>query len=412
VDGHAAAAYERRVARALVNTVTALPEPDRGRIPELDGIRGTAILLVLVWHYLVCEVGAVPPLFRFLNQTWSGVDLFFVLSGFLIGGILLDHRDAPNYFKVFYVRRICRILPIYFAWLLLFVILNAVRYRLALGTASDWLFAGPLPLWSYATFTQNFLQAKYASWGPNWLAVTWSLAIEEQFYLLLPVVVHFIPVRRLPYVLLPFLAIAPAVRAFLYNPAIGSIQSYVLPVCKADALLLGVFCTWLVRREHARERIERAAPLLRILFLSCAGFVCLASYVPETRVTRVISDSLLAVCYASFILLALYTPLSPLARLARTRWLRKLGVIAYGTYLIHQGISGLVFGFVRGRWPYFTRGSDLFVAGAALAITLVIAAVSWRWFEKPIVDIGRRLNYASPTWRDRASGEMTPLVNH
>src|ERR687884_397533 len=128
--------------------MTALPEPQSGRIRELDGVRGIAILLVLVWHYLVCQVGAPPPLFRFLMATWSGVDLFFVLSGALLRG------------------------------------------RLPIGTANGWLFDDPLPLWSYATFTQNFLMSKWGTFGPNWLAPTWSLAIEEQFYLLLTIVIR------------------------------------------------------------------------------------------------------------------------------------------------------------------------------------------------------------------------------
>ena len=74
-------------------------------------------------------------------------------------------------------------------------------------------------------------------------------------------------------------------------------------------------------------------------------------------------------------------------------WLRKLGVVAYGTYLIHQPVSGLVFGFARGHWPYIASGSDLLLIALALAITLGLAALSWRWFEKPIVDLGRRWDY-------------------
>jgi len=380
--------------------VTVSPEPHRGRIPELDGIRGLAILLVLVWHYLVCEVGAPPPLFRFLNQTWSGVNLFFVLSGFLIGGILLDHREAPNYYRVFYIRRVCRILPIYVVWLLLFYILRGPVSHLPLGTASGWLFADPLPFWSYATFTQNFLQGKYGVWGPNWLAVTWSLAVEEQFYLLLPVIVRLMPPRRLPYLLAPFILLAPVLRFLFFDPTMAVDPSYVLLICKADALLLGVFCAWLARREGAAERIRAKAPLLRILLLSCGGFVCLAAYVPETATIRALNDSLLAIGYASLILLALYTPRSPFARTARVRWLRSLGLIAYGTYLIHQTVNGLAFGAVRGHWPYITRASDLLVILGALTITIATAMASWRWFEKPIVDFGRRWRYA-----DQASSD-------
>jgi peptidoglycan/LPS O-acetylase OafA/YrhL len=366
--------------------MTALPEPQSGRIRELDGVRGIAILLVLVWHYLVCQVGAPPPLFRFLMATWSGVDLFFVLSGFLLGGILLDHRDAPNYFSVFYRRRICRIFPLYYALFLSFVLL---RGRLPIGTANGWLFDDPLPLWSYATFTQNFLMSKWGTFGPNWLAPTWSLAIEEQFYLLLPIVIRIVPVKRLPYVLAPFIVIAPFTRAWLYRPSAG-LGWEVLLICKADALLLGVIGAWLLRRAN----LANAAPLLRVALLSSFGFVVLTQYVPVTRTIYTLRDSLLAVAFASFILLALIAPASPFARLTRVRWLGWLGVVSYGTYVIHQPVIGIVYGLLKGDWPHFLGARDLIYPPIALVITLVIAAASYRWFERPLLEYGRRWSYA------------------
>src|SRR4051794_33765891 len=107
----------------------------KGRVLELDGIRGTAILLVLYWHLVVCTVNptqgsALYYLMALSRLTWSGVDLFFVLSGFLIGGILLDGRESSNYFKVFYVRRFYRILPLYFVVLCVYWILSALFSQL------------------------------------------------------------------------------------------------------------------------------------------------------------------------------------------------------------------------------------------------------------------------------------------
>ena len=98
----------------------------QGRIPELDGLRGMAILLVLVGHYFaVPGTGAASLLNGYwFRLGWTGVDLFFVLSGFLIGGILLDVRDSPNYFKTFYARRFFRIIPLYYAWILLYIVLS------------------------------------------------------------------------------------------------------------------------------------------------------------------------------------------------------------------------------------------------------------------------------------------------
>ena len=97
------------------------------RIPELDGVRGLAISLVLVWHYLFGvfappDNSVLAALWGLAALSWSGVDLFFVLSGFLIGGILLDHRDSPHYFRTFYIRRACRILPLYFLVVLTFFV--------------------------------------------------------------------------------------------------------------------------------------------------------------------------------------------------------------------------------------------------------------------------------------------------
>lgn len=369
--------------------MTALPEPDGRRVPELDGIRGLAILLILVWHYVLCEVAAPPLLFRFLHITGSGVDLFFVLSGFLIGGILLDHRDATNYFRVFYGRRICRILPIYFVWLLLYASLVPIRHHLALGTAADWALESRFPFWSYATFVQNFLQAKHGSFGPLWLAPTWSLAVEEQFYLLLPLVIRFTPRKWLPLLLGTFVLAAPFARAFVYDPRQEGVASTVLLICRTDSLLLGVLCAWLARQEGGPERIVRWVPMLRILFCSGAGFAMLTAYVPETRLTRVMNDSAVAVAYACLLMLALYAPRSPFARISRWAWLRRLGIIAYGTYLIHLAVAGVVFGLVLGRWPYIVHWSDLLLNLPALAVTICIAMISWRWFEKPIVRFGR-----------------------
>src|SRR5689334_3132541 len=101
-----------------------LPRQLSERIPELDGIRGLAILLVLAWHYLFLRFAptappSARPVWSVFALTWSGVDLFFVLSGFLIGGILLRCRDSPNYFKTFYIRRACRIVPAYFLVLII-----------------------------------------------------------------------------------------------------------------------------------------------------------------------------------------------------------------------------------------------------------------------------------------------------
>ena len=124
---------------------------------------------------------------------WSGVDLFFVLSGFLITGILRDQRSSSRYWRTFYLRRACRVLPLYA------ILLGGFALAIAFGASNVpglwWLFYTPMPLWSYATFTQNFFMAVAGGTGANWMGVSWSLAVEEQFYLVLPLVVYLLPKR-------------------------------------------------------------------------------------------------------------------------------------------------------------------------------------------------------------------------
>src|SRR5580704_6073285 len=135
------------------------------RIPALDGLRGLAISLVVFFHYgwfksehgwAATAANVIGTVFRL---GWTGVDLFFVLSGFLIGGILMDHRDAENYFRTFYIRRICRIFPLYFLWVALFFILTWLLFPFCNQVWYGWLFArdfSKVPWWSYLFFLQNF----------------------------------------------------------------------------------------------------------------------------------------------------------------------------------------------------------------------------------------------------------------
>lgn len=131
---------------------------NRERILALDGVRAIAILFVIIHHYGSMQIANLnetfTKYFMFLTSLcWSGVDLFFVLSGFLVGGILIKNRSSGNYFKSFYIRRICRIFPLYYLIFILFVIF----YLIGADKQLPWLMGGSLPLWwSYATFTQNF----------------------------------------------------------------------------------------------------------------------------------------------------------------------------------------------------------------------------------------------------------------
>lgn len=189
-------------------------------IPELDGIRGLAILLVVVYHYFfepaVVRPGsnlwhAIAP----LRLGWTGVDLFFVLSGFLIGGILLDARGASNFFRTFYIRRFYRIVPIYAVLLGLCFFITFLVKR-AYIPEFTWMTENRLPWTSYLCFGQNIWMAVHGSWGSGDLRPTWSLAVEEQFYLTLPIVIWFLETRLLRKVLVGIVAGVPVLRTILW----------------------------------------------------------------------------------------------------------------------------------------------------------------------------------------------------
>jgi peptidoglycan/LPS O-acetylase OafA/YrhL len=257
------------------------------RVPEWDGIRGVAILIVVFYHFIYGAVsyntGGISGFIRAVFPLgWSGVDLFFVLSGFLIGGILMDQHESGNYFKTFYLRRVCRIVPLYFVWLILFLILRLVVSR---GNSLDWRSAvfdreiPRFPLWGYFLFLQNLYTAKTMLFGSPWLAATWSLAVEEQFYLLLPLVLWLIrPKQR--FLILAFLIVLVPVSRTLFYLYHSSTFFYVLLPFRADALLLGTLCAYLLREPRWRSGLERNRPWLVVaFFILLLGMAGLTAFV-------------------------------------------------------------------------------------------------------------------------------------
>ena len=172
------------------------------RIGELDGLRALAVLMVVAWHYIGIPDGPNFWLWRIFYLGHFGVDLFFVLSGFLITTILLENRQSDTFFSSFYGRRAFRIWPAYY-------LMCAVCFAGWLSGASPGLFQGVVPGWTYIFGVQNFWMAKLQNYGVYCLSVTWSLAIEEQFYLVFPPIVRRVPVDILPKILIAAIVICP-----------------------------------------------------------------------------------------------------------------------------------------------------------------------------------------------------------
>jgi peptidoglycan/LPS O-acetylase OafA/YrhL len=387
------------------------------RIPELDGLRGIAIGMVLVTHYFgtTIQVAVRTPMayalvpFRLL---WSGVDLFFVLSGFLIGGILLDARDSSNYFRVFYTRRFFRIVPIYAVCLGAFFILYTL-IRSGVAAKLSWVVKDELPWAPYLFFLQNLWMMKWNTSGALGLAVTWSLAIEEQFYLTLPLLIRILNPRRLVAFLGAGILMAPIFRiAFhLLRPSRFYPAYFVMMPCRADALLLGVLGAVVVRDARCRAWLSGHRKLSgSILALLALGFVVLDRSFPDLTkpVMYTIGLTWIAAFYLAALLYALSWRESVLSRFLRWKRLCWLGSIAYGVYLFHMFFLYAIFGSLWAGPPMISSFQTLCVILVALAVTLVFCRASWIYFERPLVRIGHRASYQFASTPDAPLAPTAP----
>ncbi len=359
------------------------------RFPELDGLRGVAIILVIIWHYFGAiakgEPGSVLAILqRAVGLTWSGVDLFFVLSGFLIGRILMENVDSGSYFRTFYLRRICRIFPLYFGLIFLFGI--AVFLGLKNHPEFSWLYLNPMPVWSYATFTQNFIMAYHQSLGANWLAVTWSLAVEEQFYLLLPLLIRFVSRERILYILIGCIFAAPICRVLSRG-----FPAEVLLVSRGDSLLIGVLAAYIIRNGNVVRHLKANAPFLQTIFFTLLAGVGLLTY--KFTFFGALNQTWLALFYVLMILIALAHKDGWLASILRHPFLQRAGWISYGLYMFHQVINGLFHGLILGSAPRITNAAEVWTTLGALVATITVSWISFRWFEKPIIDFGHSFRY-------------------
>jgi peptidoglycan/LPS O-acetylase OafA/YrhL len=359
-----------------------------GRIPELDGIRGLAILLVLVWHYFV-SVGAPAPhswqayLLATLSLTWSGVDLFFVLSGFLIGGILYDAKDSLNYFRTFYSRRIHRIFPIYFLWIALFMTGLYLVGPNSPGPLRQ-IFNRNIPVWTYPLFLQNFSIAwQQTTFEPIWMGVTWSLAVEEQFYCLLPLLVRNLSYRGIIWMATASIFCAPLVRLILWSSGNHYFGPYTLLPCRADALGFGVLLALACRNKRAWEWLasHRRNLYWAFLLLGC-GMAFLLKY---QNFLYVFGLSWIAAFYASLLLLTVVNPGRMEITCFRSRILMALGTVAYAVYILHQGVNALFHFAILGRVPGNSTWSAISVTFLSLTAVMLLSALSWRLLEKPLI---------------------------
>ena len=375
--------------------------PGSQRVLELDGLRGFAILVVLLDHYLGSYENTDFShywliFFRGFSVGRVGVDLFFVLSGFLIGGILLESRDSANYFRTFYLRRVHRILPVYYSWILLYLIGLGILHFFA--PAVSLTSADSSNAFRYFPFLQNFFPHKtHLEWV--WLGVTWSLAIEEQFYLFAPLVVRYVPVRRLPALLVAVVLLAPVLRLLVL---LGPVDYHYIAAsstpCRADALALGMLAALAWRSERFHRFLRKNPSFLRrvlLFFFVAVELVMRWMFKPLGVFVGTVGYSTLALFFLALLLFVLACRESWLAGFMRLGPLRELGTVSYCVYIIHVPVLYVIHRVLLHSTPRIDSLLRAAVTLLATLVTLGIAALSWHFMEKPLIKRGHRFVYTS-----------------
>ncbi len=304
----------------------------RPQMPELDSLRGVAILLVLFFHgfgflFFTAPLPRLAHMFVVATAGgWMGVNLFFVLSGFLITGILIDSRSKPQYYRTFYVRRALRILPAYYALLLLLLVMPRTGW---LGERQvGWQFVGLSGI--YLANVTNFFGVAMQ------YGALWSLAVEEHFYFLWPVVVRSWSRRAVAWCALSITLICPALRAIAYLRGYEYGAGYTWLV--ADGLAMGALLGLLSRGWLAdRKRMKQGAILcmsLGVAILACgAPFGILLG---RTFLGGALRPTALNLFFAGALGLTLVVGTSHLKWMVRRPVLQFFGGISYGLYLIQM----------------------------------------------------------------------------
>lgn len=356
------------------------------RNTQLDGLRGIAILWVIAYHYLACYGlhpfwSNIPGFPEFLLLGWAGVLLFFTLSGYLIISRLVATRESPDYYRSFFSKRSTRILPAYFALLATFPIAAAL-WDCGRGTR---LFTSDIPFWTYLTLLQNFPMSTANHFGALWLGVTWSLAIEEQFYLFIVFFVRTVPRRWLVFALWGLAIFAVALRCWLFKQGASSGLLLFLTPCRMDCFAIGGLVALVGHSESASVRTRTLAGIGAIgglLFVAYSNGI----FGTFTRAILPAYYTFLSIAFAAAVGIAALRP--RVTEFLSNRSLANLGRTSYFCYLFHMPIFYICFELIRHSWPTVSDWLGLCIALFAFFLCWVLANLSWRYFEQPMIRLG------------------------
>ncbi len=380
--------------------MVATEEPSRqvrpsGRIPELDGLRGIAVMMVLVWHFIGSLIDSralghwtkIVTNITILGRT--GVDLFFVLSGFLITGIILDRTLRKRTFLAhFYMRRILRIVPSY-------IILVGIFWLIVSYGITNDVFSPETELWRHLTFTQNLWMADMQRWGPGGISVSWSVAVEEQYYIIFPLIAMTLPRRFLPSALVALGLFSCLRRPWVYFPDHNAFSMYVHTLSRLDGLAMGGLIALFWRHPYftlwQQQYAYKLKAVLKILAFGIP-ILCIGLANNVALNMAVWGHTYLTLLYGALLVYILGHLGSPHLGWLRAPHLVWIGGISYTVYLFHPLILSTVF-LLAHQPERLATAFDFVLAASALTLTIIYAAFSRRWLENPLIRWGRRWSY-------------------
>jgi peptidoglycan/LPS O-acetylase OafA/YrhL len=344
-------------------------------LPKLDALRAIAALMVLFVHYLQFK--------NVFSYGGNGVQIFFVISGFLITGILLAQKNDSIYPKSkligsFIIKRALRLFPVYFLFLL-FLYALSLKGGLWLGEKSD--------MWHYFTYTQNFLFMKKVVPSPL-LFHTWSLAVEEQFYLIWPFIIFLIPRKaELPVLLFVFFSGILAKIYFLnFFPCEGTIKG--LTLIHFDTLGAGALLAYCIHYEKTKflSFWDRFGDLIFGI-----GFVSSVSLTAAGVNDSFFLPLSITIMASALVYICAHKKKSILDPLLNIRALASIGKISYGLYLFHKPVP-FFFTYLYSKTGLAPIHNWIVLLIIYLTIALMIAALSFRFIEKPILKLKEKFD--------------------
>ncbi len=362
------------------------------RLGALDGMRGVAILSVVALHWIVRPSQEAirdiwPPLYQLLNQTAYGVDIFFVISGFLIGRILLTNIEKPGLLRAFYVRRFFRIIPLYFAVVCIFL-----AARVKLGAYPE----GAIPSFTYFIFANNLAQTFGAKAIPEF-GPYWSLAIEEQFYLVSALVAVAFGRRGVVTLAVCFVVGSMGVR-YLASFVPTGLSWWPFTLGHSDPIGIGLLLSAALTSAYWKGLLARRTGAIKIA-VGCAAAAFLAASWYEPAQAAGLDITLISIAVAGWMAVTLVA--EPASHFAFPPLVR-VGEMCFSLYILHEGWRVYVTTLLK------FAGLPAWVATAvSFALLVALCRLLWVYVEGPLIAYGRFWRYDGQPARTVVAGPQS-----